>query len=91
MARALFGANLEQAVNKLNDQFWAVKTYVDASSDEDFDTFDPEFKGQIRAGLCAGLPNHEANEIDKNVAAQVKVIENICLPVLQLEGERRKR
>lgn len=87
MARAFFGERLEKALEKLNSQFWSVQVYVDANrSDKTGD--DLEFRRKIESTIWEGYPSVAENEIDQIVAAQIKTIEDICVPVLRLAGEK---
>lgn len=89
IARALFGEELEKAIETLNQQFWTVKVYVDANH-RDKKGADTEFRRKIDSTIWEGYPSTEENEIDQTVAAHVKIIEDICVPVLRLEGKKRK-
>lgn len=83
MARALFSEELEKAIEKLNHQFWTVKVYVDANH-RDKTGADPEFRRKIESTIWEGYPSTEENEVDKIITAQVKIIEDICVPVLRM-------
>jgi hypothetical protein len=84
MARAFFGEELEKAIEKLNHQFWTVKVYVDANH-RDKTGADAEFRRKIESAIWEGYPKAEENEVDQIIAAQVKLIEDICVPVLRME------
>jgi hypothetical protein len=88
MARALFGEELEQAIEKLNRQFHTVHVYIQANH-SDRTAGNPEHREKIDRTIWSGYPSPEENEMDGIIAAQVKVIEDICLPVLRLEGGKR--
>ena len=85
MARALFGEELEQAIEKLIGQFWTVQVYVDANH-RDKKGADVEFRRKIESTIWAGYPSTEENEVDQIIAAQEKIIEDSCVPILRLEG-----
>ena len=85
MARALFGEELEKAIEKLNHQFWTVQVYVDANHRHK-EGSDPVFRRKIESTIWEGYPSPEENEVDQTIAAQVRTIERICVPVLRLEG-----
>lgn len=87
MARALFGEELEKALDILNHQFHSVRVYVDANHN-DYDNADKEFRSQINRTIRTGCPSVEENEVDQIITAQIKTIEDICVPVLRLEGEK---
>ncbi len=84
MARALFGEELELAMDALNHQFQRVNSAVQAQYRFEENT-DRGFRESIEATLWGGTPTPEENKMDKEIAAQVKVIEAVCVPVLRLE------
>lgn len=90
MARAFFGENLEKAIEKLNHQFWTVKVYVDANH-KDKTGSDPDFRRKIESTIWEGYPSAEKNEVDQIIAAQIRLIEEICVPVLRMEDVNRKK
>lgn len=82
-AKALFGSELEDALVKLNHQFWLVQLFAEEKIDHDPsnpDTMDRTIK--IQQGLGAS-PDDPANEITNNIREAVAVIEAHCLPVLR--------
>lgn len=83
MARALFGERLETAIETLNRQFGTVQIYVDANLRERA-TGQSDLRKKINEAIFQGFPSADENEMDKTIADQVKVIEDICVPVLQL-------
>ena len=86
MARALFGEDLEQAIENLNHQFWIVQIDVDSYVDDE-DGTDAEFTKKLRRGMYAvNPPEGEVNEITEAMEAAVTTIERICLPILRLES-----
>lgn len=85
MARAFFGEELEKAIEKLNHQFWTVQVYVDANH-RDKTRADTKLRRTIETSIWEGYPSFEENEVDQIIASQVNLIEEICLPVLRLEG-----
>lgn len=86
MARALFGEELEQALEKLNHQFWIVQLNVDSYVDDENGT-DKDFTKQVRRAMSAVEPRDgEVNEVTQVMEASVQTIERICLPVLRLEA-----
>ena len=90
LARALFSEELEKAIEKLNRQFWTVKVYVDANH-SDKSGANADFRRKIESTIWEGYPNAEENEVDQSIAAQVKLIEDICVPVLRLEVAGRTK
>lgn len=82
MARAFFGEELEKALEKLNQQFWTVKVYVDANCN-DKDEADAEFRQKIESTIWEGYPTAEENEVDQTIAAQIKLIEDLLVSVLR--------
>lgn len=82
MARALFGEDLEKAIESLRHQFWIVQ--VDAESYMGDDGRDADFSKKIRRGLYEiKAPEGEANEVTDKIEAAVATIEATCLPVLR--------
>jgi hypothetical protein len=90
MARALFSENLEQAIEKLNRQFQTVRIYVDANHNARTGA-DKDHRAKIESTIWSGYPSPDDNEMDQTITAQVKLIEDICLPVLRLEGPKSRR
>ncbi len=86
MSRALFGEELEKAVENLHRQFYILQTYVDAYI-EDHDGNDKKFTMQIRRALYASatVQDDSENEISDAVGKAICTIEKICLPRLRLE------
>ncbi|EJL22850.1 Glycosyl hydrolases family 6 [Novosphingobium sp. AP12] len=82
MARAFFGEDLENALEKLNRQFWTVKVYVDANHSDKAGA-DADFRRKIESTIWEGYPNAQENEVDQIIAAQVKLIEDTLVPVLR--------
>ena len=86
MAKALFGEELEKALEALNLQFWIVQVDVE-SYEDDHDGTDREFTAKIRRGMSAlSGRSGEVNEVTEAMKASVATIERICLPVLRLEA-----
>jgi hypothetical protein len=82
MARALFGEELEKAIESLRHQFWIVQ--VDAESYMDDEGADRDFTLKIRRGMYEIKPSEgEVNEVTDKVEAAVAAIEATCLPVLR--------
>lgn len=82
MARALFGEELEKAIESLNHQFWIV--HVDVESYIDDNGGDPDFSRKIRQGMYEiKAPKGEVNEVTDKVEKAVGTIEATCLPVLR--------
>lgn len=84
IARALFGEPLEKALKTLAHQFWTVRVYVDANHRDKKDG-DPDFRRKIESTIWEGYPSEEENYLDKIIAAEIKIIEDICVPVLRDE------
>jgi hypothetical protein len=89
MARALFGEELELAIEMLNRQFNTVSVYVDANYN-DRDGSDRSFRNDISANLYEGWKVTGENKMDATIAEQVKIIERHCVPVLRLEAKQRQ-
>ena len=82
MARALFGEELEKAIETLRHQFWIVQ--VDAESYMDDEGDDREFSRKIRRGMHeVKPPDGEVNEVTEKIETAVATIETTCLPVLR--------
>ncbi|THD38319.1 MAG: hypothetical protein E7773_00770 [Sphingomonas sp.] len=85
MARALFSEELEKAVETLNRQFWIIRTYVDASVDDE-PGLDADFTQKIRRAMYDIDPQEgEENEVTTAVNGAVATIERICVPSLRLD------
>jgi hypothetical protein len=82
MARALFGEELEAAIESLNHQFWVVQ--VDVESYMEDDGQDRDFTRRIRRGMYGVKPPEgEVNEVTESIESAVATIEKHCLPVLR--------
>lgn len=82
MARALFGEELESAIETLLHQFLIVQ--VDVESYVDDDGTDREFTRKIRRGMYDVAPaDGEVNEVTARIDDSVATIEHHCLPVLR--------
>jgi hypothetical protein len=90
MARAFFGEELETAIEQLNRQFWTVEVYVGANH-KDKNGADADFRRKIESTIWEGYPSIEENEVDQIIAEQVKLIEDICVPVLRMEVRRPEK
>ncbi len=86
MARAMFGEELEDAVDKLLHQFHIVQTYADAYVD-DYNGTDRDFTVRIRRALFStgNRREGEENEINDAIESAIATIEGTCLPHLKLE------
>lgn len=86
MARALFGEELEQAIEALNHQFWIVQVNADSYADDEYGT-DADFTRKIRRAMYAVTPmDGEVNEVTDAMETAMATIERTCLPVLRLEA-----
>ncbi|XBQ15176.1 MAG: hypothetical protein ABL308_09430 [Oceanicaulis sp.] len=83
MARALFGEEVENALDELNRQFHLVSIAAEASVDAGNDR---DFQRSLRADLSSAGGSKEPNKMNETIEAQVAAIEAVCLPVLRLEG-----
>lgn len=82
MARALFGEDLEEAIETLRHQFWIVQ--VDVESYVDDDGSDRDFTKKIRLGMHeVNPPKGEVNEVTEAANKAVATIEGHCLSVLR--------
>lgn len=83
IARAIFGNKLEEALETLGTQFNRIRTYLDIQVMVDPSTHEPEFRREIQAALTCGYKTDGRNEIDDLIAEQLRIAEDICLPVLR--------
>ena len=82
MARALFGADLERAMEELLQQFQLV--FASASAQSNFnENTELDFRNRIERSLWEGYPTAVENEVDQKIERTVRVIEDKCLPVLR--------
>lgn len=82
MARALFGEEIEAALDELNHQFHVVGVAADMIADHDDDR---EFAQKLRSDLSSSSSPNRPNEMNEIIAAKVKLIENAMLPILRLD------
>jgi hypothetical protein len=82
MARALFGEQVEKALELLNRQFRMVRIAVESNSR---DGNDREFSRSLREDISSYSGSDRPNEMNVIIEAQVKQIEDALLPVLRLE------
>lgn len=83
MARALFGEQVEKALELLNRQFHMVQIAVDANS---WDGNDREFARSLREDLSSSSGTDRPNKMNVLIEEQVKLIEDMLVPVLRLEA-----
>ncbi|WP_287883708.1 hypothetical protein [Paracoccus sp. (in: a-proteobacteria)] len=81
MARALFGADLEKAMDDLNRQFHLVRVYAGANAQEGLDM---NLRDEISDALYEGYSPKSPNVMDQKISECVRIIEEICVPVLRL-------
>lgn len=86
IARALFGEQLEQALEQLNQQFDVVAAHATAQKRAG-DTPRNTLCGRIHGVLWGGYPTPEENEMDQMIDGLVHTIEEICVPILRLESD----
>lgn len=82
MARALFGQEVEKALEELIHKFHIVFVSADMSVDDDGS--DREFSRILRSDLSNAGSEAYPNRMDDAVNAQVKQVEDRLLPVLRL-------
>lgn len=89
MSRALFGAEVESAIEAILQQFWSVKVYADAYIDDNGS--DVAFSRKISMALygLSSTPD-SGDEITDAVHAAINTVERVCLPVLRLEEPSAK-
>ncbi|MAU22528.1 MAG: hypothetical protein CMH13_18695 [Martelella sp.] len=87
MARAIFGEEVERAMDTLLQQFRMLQ--VSASSQLHFSNeTEPAFRKNIEANLWEGAYDDDDKSMTKTIAAQITTIEKICLPVVRLSGQK---
>lgn len=84
MARALFGEQVERALELLNRQFRMVQIAVDANSEEGSDR---EFSRSLREDINSSSGTDRPNRMNVLIEEQVKLIEGALVPVLRLEAK----
>ncbi|MBL3596720.1 hypothetical protein JMM63_14295 [Rhodovulum sulfidophilum] len=84
-AKALFDADLEQAIGELMKQFDIVFADVGWRAELSPDEHQAKWKK-----LTPGGPSEDSNKMDATIAAQVARIEDICLPQLRAAGRKRR-
>lgn len=82
MARALFGEQVEKALELLNRQFHMVRIAVDSNS---WDGNDGEFARSLRDNISSSSGSERPNKMNVLIEEQIKQIEDALLPVLRLE------
>ena len=82
MARALFGEQVEKALELLNRQFRMVQIAIDSNS---WEGNDKEFARSIREDLSSSSGTDRPNKMNVLIEEQVKLIEDTLVPVLRLE------
>ncbi|ARC88261.1 hypothetical protein [Rhodovulum sp. MB263] len=82
-AKALFDADLEQAIGELMKQFDIV--FQDVRSR---DELSPDKRQAKRNKLTPGGPSEDRNKMDATIDAQINRIEDICLPQLRAAGRK---
>jgi len=86
IARALFGSELEEALEKLGLQFNKIRAHLDIKAIFDPTNDDIGFAKEIQATLTSGFKIKGSNEMDDLIAEQFRIVERICLPILR-EGK----
>lgn len=83
VARALFGQELEKALEGLGTQFNLIRTMLDIKLSYNPATDDSGFAQKMHATLTTGFEIEGSNEMDKVIATHFDVVERICLPILR--------
>ena len=84
MARALFGEQVEKALELLNRQFHMVRIAVDSNR---WGGNDREFSRSLREDISSSSGSDRPNKMNVLIEEQVKQIEDALVPVLRLEAE----
>lgn len=82
MARALFGNDVETALQTLNHQFQLVNIAIDMYDDAVNDRL---FQQYIRARISSAGESNGVNEMNDVIIAQIKIIEDHLFPILRLD------
>lgn len=82
-ARALFGEDLEKAIETLNHQLHIVRVSAEMMVDL-AESDDLNYKKEIERALNLGYRGGVSNEIDDATSKNMDLIESICLPVLRI-------
>ncbi|WP_144243982.1 hypothetical protein [Sphingopyxis sp. MWB1] len=85
-ARALFGPDLEDAVEKLARQFIDVNIMLEAHMDDR--GADPDYTREVKAAIYDVAPHGSVNAVTAVINEAVAEIETICLPTIRLEGPK---
>lgn len=83
MARALFGEQVERALELLNRQFHMVRIAVESNS---WEGNDREFARSLREDISSSSGSERPNKMNVLIEEQVKQLEDALLPVLRLEA-----
>jgi|GEM_PF-2063299 len=92
-ARALWGTDLSDALDHLNDRFYLIQTYAEEAIDHDYQSTDPDDlarRKKIREALAVS-PTRPDDEISTTVAAAISKVEEHCLPTLRLDVDAPKQ
>jgi hypothetical protein len=84
MARALFGEDLERALEDLNRQFHFFFVAIDEGYDDS--GRDPDFTKIIRSTLSSSKSTGSPNEMNETISKLVEEVEMKLLPVLRLDA-----
>ena len=84
MARALFGEQVEKALDTLYQQFQLVRNAAEMS---DIDEDDKELARKVREDLSTASGNDRPNKMNVLIEEQVNLIENQLSPILRLEAK----
>ncbi|WP_093293084.1 hypothetical protein [Sphingomonas sp. NFR04] len=85
LARAMFGESVENSLEIIRQQFWALRTWYEAYAN-DWNGTDPAFTIRIRRAMYEIEPRDgEPNEISEAITNAVTVIESALEPALRLE------
>lgn len=87
MARALFGPEIEQAIETLGRQFHHVQISAESTTWGPPDPDGEDRRGVWRELSSASTKRHP-NKMNELIAEQVKLIEDTLVPVLRLEAGR---
>lgn len=84
MARALFGEDLESAVEELHRQFHLFSIALEENFEDS--GRDPDFSRELRSTLSSSKSSRHPNEMNETILKLVEEIELKLLPVLRLNA-----
>jgi hypothetical protein len=87
MAQALYGEELERALDNLYHQFHLINVDVQMYAEQQYESFDLNLKTNISNSMFGGAAHgqdYRDNEMSRNIAGYIQTIKSICIQVLRL-------